>query len=389
MKNIIYVYIKYFTAIVIFVFSTDLKASVICGDERTSEYFNLIKDKKIGIFTNHTGIAGDIHIVDLLVNNGFEVKFIFSPEHGFRGDADAGEKVDNYTDSNTEIPVYSLFNHKGGKPDVETMEKIDIIIVDIQDVGLRFYTYYITMYKLMEACSDSEKTMLLLDRPNPNGFYVDGPVMDMKHKSGVGYLQIPVVHGMTLGELALMINGEQWLTDGKHCDLQVIKCKNYTHDTYYKLDVPPSPNLPNMRAIYLYPSICLFEGTKASLGRGTDFPFQVYGSPSMKGNFHFTPHSKQGAKKPQYMNQKCFGVDLRKIPCETIRKNGLDLKYIIDAYKKMNIGEKFFTPFFEKLTGVDYIRRMIIEGKSAAEIKSQWKDDVERFKELRKKYLLY
>lgn len=242
----------------------------------------------------------------------------------------------------------------------------------------------------MDACSEHNKKMLVLDRPNPNGHYVDGPILDMKYKSGVGWLPIPVVHGMTLGELALMTNGEKWLPFGRNCDLTVIKCKNYTHNTLYELPVAPSPNLPNMKSIYLYPSTCLFEGTPVSLGRGTDFPFQVYGHPGMKGYaFCFTPRSVAGAKNPPLLNKLCHGVDLRNIPDKEIFAKGFDLSYIIDAYNNLNIGDKFFTPFFEKLAGVDYIRKMIIKGKTNEEIREMWQDDVKNFKIQRKPYLLY
>lgn len=367
-----------------------LQAQVIVGAESTAEYFPLLKDKRIGIFTNHTGIVGNEHLADLLKREGFQVAVIFSPEHGFRGDADAGENVGDETDAKTGIPIYSLYKSNTGKPDNRTMSKIDILITDIQDVGLRFYTYYISMYKLMDACAENGKPMLVLDRPNPNGFYVDGPVLDMKYKSGVGYLPIPVVHGMTLGELAKMINGEKWLPQGKTCKLQVIKCKNYSHETRYRLPVPPSPNLRNMKSIYLYPSTCLFEGTVVSLGRGTDFPFQVYGSPDMRGcDFSFIPRSIPGAKNPPFLNRKCYGVDLRNVPDETIWKEGLNLRYLIDAYRNLQTGGKFFTPFFEKLMGVDYVKKMIMEGKTAEEIKAQWRPDVDKFKIRRKPYLLY
>lgn len=368
----------------------NLQARVIVGAESTAEYFPLLKDRRIGVFTNHTGIVGNEHLVDLLKREGFRVVVIFSPEHGFRGNADAGEKVGDETDAKTGIPVYSLYKSSTGKPDSRIMSEIDLLLTDIQDVGLRFYTYYISMYKLMDACAENNKPMFVLDRPNPNGFYTDGPVLDMKYKSGVGYLPIPVVHGMTLGELAKMINGEKWLPQGKTCPLQIIKCKNYSHETKYCLPVPPSPNLPDMKSIYLYPSTCLFEGTSVSLGRGMAFPFQVYGSPEMKGyDFSFTPRSMPGAKNPPFLNQKCYGVDLRNVPDETVWKEGLNLQYIIDAYNHFPDKEKFFTPFFEKLIGVNYVRTMIVEGKTAEEIEAKWRPDVETFKIRRKDYLLY
>jgi uncharacterized protein YbbC (DUF1343 family) len=360
------------------------------GAELTDEYFPLLQGKRIAVMSNHTGMVGNEHLVDMLVRNNYNVVAIFSPEHGFRGNADAGEHIASSTDEKTGIPIRSLYDGKSRGPSPESMNLFDILIIDIQDVGLRFYTYYITMSRLMDICTDYNKKVLVLDRPNPNGHYVDGPILDMKHKSGVGWLPIPVVHGMTLGELALMINGEKWLPDGKVCDVTVIKCKNYTHKSLYTLPYPPSPNLANMKAIYLYPSTCLFEGTPVSLGRGTPFPFEVYGHPDMKGyRFSFTPKSIPGAKNPPLLDKLCYGVDLRNVPDEEIFANGFNLAYIIDAYKNLNIGDKFFTPFFEKLVGVDYIRTMIIEGKSADEIKEMWKDDVAKFKQQRAPYLLY
>jgi uncharacterized protein YbbC (DUF1343 family) len=361
----------------------------VVGAERTLLYFPLLEGRRIGVFTNHTGIVGEEHIIDFLQRNGFNVTVIFSPEHGLRGDSDAGKMVGDSKDEKTGIPVYSLYKNKSGSPEPGVLNGIDILLVDIQDVGLRFYTYYISMYKLMDGCALAGKPVVILDRPNPNGFYVDGPVLDMKHKSGVGYLPIPVVHGMTLGELAMMINGERWLTGGRTCVLSVITCDGYSHSTKYSLPVSPSPNLSDMKAVYLYPSLCLFEGTVVSIGRGTDFPFRVYGSPSMKGDFRFTPRSVTGATNPMYVNRECFGVDLRKIPDELIWNNGVDLQYIIDAYNNLNIGERFFTSFFEKLIGVDYVRSMIIDGYTASEIKERWRQDVELFKLKREKYLLY
>lgn len=363
---------------------------VIMGAESTNEYFPILKGKRIAIMSNHTGMVGKEHLVDILIKNKFNVVAIFSPEHGFRGDADAGEHVKSSVDEKTGIPIRSLYDGKEGKPSKESMAMFDIMIIDIQDVGLRFYTYYATMVRLMDACAESGKKMIVLDRPNPNGHYVDGPILDMKYKSGVGWLPIPVVHGMTLGELALMTNGEKWLPKGRTCDVAVIKCKNYTHQTLYQIPIPPSPNLPNMKSIYLYPSTCLFEGTPVSLGRGTEFPFQVYGHPNMQGyTFSFTPRSIPGAKTPPQLNKLCHGVDLRNVPDEEIFKKGFDLTYVIDAYNNLNMGTQLFSPFFEKLVGVDYIRKMIGEGKSADEIKLMWKDDVAKFKKQRAPYLLY
>lgn len=363
---------------------------IAVGAEQTSEYFPILKNKKIAVFSNHTGMIGNKHTVDVLIENKLNVVAIFSPEHGFRGNADAGEHVSSSVDSKTGVPILSLYDGKAGKPSEESMRKFDVLLVDIQDVGLRFYTYYISMVKLMDACAEYNRKMIILDRPNPNGHYVDGPILDMKYKSGVGWLPIPVVHGMTLGELALMVNGEKWLPASKECDVTVIKCKNYTHHSLYQLPVAPSPNLPNMKAIYLYPSTCYFEATPVSLGRGTSLPFQIYGHPNMRGyDYAFTPKSVPGAKNPPQLDKLCYGKDLSGLSDKEIWEKGVDLSYVIDAYTNLNMGEHFFRPFFELLIGTDYVRKMIIQGKSADEIKAMWKDDVEKFKVQRKPYLLY
>lgn len=363
---------------------------IAVGAEQTSEYFPILKNKKIAVFSNHTGMIGNKHTVDVLIENKLNVVAIFSPEHGFRGDADAGEHVSSSVDSKTGVPILSLYDGKAGRPSEESMRKFDVLLVDIQDVGLRFYTYYISMVKLMDACAEYNRKMIILDRPNPNGHYVDGPILDMKYKSGVGWLPIPVVHGMTLGELALMVNGEKWLPASKECDVTVIKCKNYTHHSLYQLPVAPSPNLPNMKAIYLYPSTCYFEATPVSLGRGTSLPFQIYGHPNMRGyDYSFTPKSVPGAKNPPQLDKLCYGKDLSGLSDKEIWEKGVDLSYVIDAYTNLNMGEHFFRPFFELLIGTDYVRKMIIQGKSADEIKAMWKDDVEKFKVQRKPYLLY
>lgn len=363
---------------------------VIVGAERCSEYLPKLKDKVVGIVTNHTGMIGNTHIVDSLTALGINIKSVFAPEHGFRGNADAGENVTNYIDSKTGINVISIYG-ANKRPKDEYIKQLDVVIFDIQDVGLRYYTYLSSMHYVMDACASNDVEMIVLDRPNPNGFYVDGPILDKKHTSFVGMHPIPIVHGMTLGELARMINGEDWLPEGKQCKLTVIPCLNYTHQTRYELPVKPSPNLPNMRAIYLYPSLCYFEGTPLSIGRGTPFPFQIIGHPALKNkSFSFTPESMEGAKNPPLKNQKCYGYDLRTEPAnEEIWRNGIDLSYVVDCYKQLNLGLKFFLPIFDKLTGVDYVREMIIAGESADSIKAKWKDDVEKFKTERKKYLLY
>lgn len=363
---------------------------VIIGAEQTQAYLPLLKNQRVALFSNHTGMVGDKHLLDLLLENQVDVVAIFSPEHGFRGDADAGEHVSSSVDKKTGVPILSLYDGKSGKPSEASMRKFDLLIVDIQDVGLRFYTYYASMVRLMDACAGANRKMLILDRPNPNGHYVDGPILNMKYKSGVGWLPIPIVHGMTLGELALMVNGEGWLPASRVCDVTVIKCENYTHQTMYRLPIPPSPNLPNMTSIYLYPSTCFFEGTPVSLGRGTPLPFQIYGHPKMTGyDYSFTPKSVRGAKTPPQLNQLCHGVDLSKMSDEEAWKRGVDLSFVIDAYNNLKMGDSFFRPFFELLVGTDYVRKMIKEGKSADEIKAMWRGDVEKFKRQRKPYLLY
>lgn len=363
---------------------------VITGDERTELYFHLLEGKRIALYSNHTGLANGKHIVDILKENKFDVTTILSPEHGFRGTADAGERVGDSVDEKTNIPIISMYKFGREGIDSTTAARFDILVVDIQDVGLRFYTYYITMWRLMDSCAKYGKLVIVLDRPNPNGFYVDGPILDMKYRSGVGWLPIPIVHGMTLGELALMINGEGWLTDKRKCEIAVIPCKNYKHSTLYELPIPPSPNLPNIKSIYLYPSTCFFEGTVMSLGRGTSLPFQVYGHPDYKGsNYSFTPQSISGAKNPPLLGKKCYGVDLSDTDDKYIRKQGIDLSYVIDAYKNLNIGSKFFTSFFDLLAGCSYVREMIEQGCDADEIKARWQDDVTKFKKQRAPYLIY
>ena len=363
---------------------------VIVGAEQTNVYLPLLKNKRIAIFSNHTGMIGNKHLLDVLLENKINVVAIFSPEHGFRGNADAGEHVSSSVDSKTGVPILSLYDGKLGRPSEESMRKFDLLIVDIQDVGLRFYTYYASMVRLMDACAEYNRKMLILDRPNPNGHYVDGPILDMKYKSSVGWLPIPIVHGMTLGELALMVNGERCSPHSLMCYITVIKCKNYTHQTMYELPIPPSPNLPNMKAVYLYPSTCYFEATPVSLGRGTQLPFQIYGHPNMLGyDYTFTPQSIPGAKNPPQLNRICHGVNLSELSNEEIWKKGVDLSYLIDAYRNLNMDDYFFRPFFELLTGRDYVRKMIKQGKNADEIKAMWKEDVEKFKIQRKPYLIY
>lgn len=366
---------------------TQATAQVKVGAERTELYLPTIEGERVAVLANHTAMAGDRHLVDMLCDEGINVVGIFSPEHGFRGGADAGEHVKSSVDEKTGIPIWSLYSGGSNRPSEQTMQSFDVLLVDMQDVGLRFYTYYITMLRMMDACADAGRKVIVLDRPNPNGMYVDGPILDMKHKSGVGALPIPVVHGLTMAEIALMARGEGWC---KGCDLEVVPCEGYTHQTRYILPIAPSPNLPTQHSIYLYPAICPFEGTVCSLGRGTDHPFECYGHPDYRGgDFTFTPRSMAGAKNPPLKDQTCHGHDLRTLDDEAVIAAGFDLSHVIDAYNNLGLGEKFFTPMFEKLVGVDYVRRMIIEGHTAEEIRAVWQPDVEHFRELRRKYLLY
>ena len=362
-------------------------ARVSCGADHTTEWQQLLQGKRVALLANHTAVVDGKHLLDVMLDKGINVVSVVAPEHGFRGTADAGEKIASSIDSKTGLPIWSLYSSKSRRLAPEQVAQFDVIVVDMQDVGLRFYTYYITMLSVMNSAAEGDKEVVIFDRPNPNGMYVDGPILDMKYKSGVGALPIPVVHGLTMGEIAKMAIGEGWC---KECRLEIVTCKGYTHQTRYTLPIAPSPNLRSMQAIYLYPSTCLFEGTICSLGRGTEFPFEVYGHPDIKGcNFSFVPRSISGAKHPKHLDKVCHGVDLRQVPHEKIIAKGFNLEYIIDAYKRLGVGEPFFTPFFEKLVGVDYIRKMIVEGYSAAEIRAVWQSDVERFKSLRQKYLLY
>lgn len=364
-----------------------LCAQVKTGAEQVERWLPLLQGRRVAVLANHTSMIGEEHLVDVMVREKVDLVGIISPEHGFRGTADAGEKVGNSVDKQTGIPVWSLYGAHPRRLTDEQLQKFDIIVVDMQDVGLRFYTYYITMLDAMAMCAERGYPIVVLDRPNPNGMYVDGPILDMRYKSGVGALPIPVVHGLTMGEIARMAVGEGWT---KPVELTVVPCADYTHSTRYTLPIAPSPNLRTQHAIYLYPSTCLFEGTVCSLGRGTDFPFEVYGHPDMRGcAFSFTPHSVAGAKNPTLLGRECFGVDLRGVPDEEIIAAGFNLEYVIDAYNRLGIGDKFFTPFFEKLVGVDYVRGMIESGHFATEICARWQENLKTYKALRRKYLLY
>ena len=381
--------------------SASVSSSVAGGSNFAVEERALLEASLLAPFGTPAPDADSViygpHILDLLLSRGVNVTAIFSPEHGFRGDADAGQSVSSSVDAATGVPILSLYSKGDHIPSAEDMSKFDLLVVDIQDVGLRYYTYYITMHHLMEACAIYGKTMLILDRPNPNGFYVDGPVLDLRFKSGIGWLPIPTVHGMTLGELALLIQGEGWLDcQGKSLDLQVVPCLNYRHSTLYRLLRAPSPNLKDMKSIYLYSSICCFEGTVFTAGRGTDWPFTIYGCPDASPDpswpvFRFTPRSMPGALKPRYQGQECLGRNLRDLPFEDILRQGIDLRFVEDAFRSVGSSPDFFQPnnAFEKRVGVDWIARMLLDGFSSADIEARWQPDIEAFKALRRPYLLY
>lgn len=362
---------------------------VIVGADREDVWVPALEGKRVALLSNHTGLlSSGEHVADAMLRRGINVVTLMSPEHGFRGDADAGEHVRGTVDHATGLPVVSLYGGSASLDDV--IKNVDVAVVDLQDVGLRFYTYYITMLKVMNVAAKYNKEVVVFDRPNPNGMTVDGPVLDMSLKSGVGALPIPVLHGMTMGELAQMIVGENWLADSGYVHLQVVPCEGYTHATRYELPVPPSPNLKNMQAVWLYASTCLFEGTVMSLGRGTDMPFCVYGHPAMRGgNYDFTPRSMAGAKNPPLLGKLCHGVDLSKENPDSVIAHGLNLHYVIDAYNRMPRKYGFFTPFFDKLIGTRSVRRMIEQGRTPEQIRSTWTDDVARFRKLREPYLLY
>lgn len=352
-----------------------------------------LKNKNIAMVVNPTSMVGSQHLLDTLLQNEVSVIKIFAPEHGFRGKADAGEKIVDGIDSKSGLPVISLYgSHK--KPTKEDLTDIDLLIFDIQDVGVRFYTYISTLHYVMEACAENNVELLVLDRPNPNGNRVDGNVLYMDYSSFVGMHPVPVLHGMTVGEYAQMINGEGWLENGVKCQLTVLKCHGYTHDMPYSLPIKPSPNLPNDRAIFLYPSTCFFEGTVISEGRGTDFPFQVFGAPDIDKDlvpYAFTPKSKEGAKYPKFENKTCYGYNIS-TPIENFdEQNGINLSYLISMYNLYPDKENFFLKngFFDKLAGGTALRKAIVEGQTEEEIKATWQEDLEEFKEIRKQYLLY
>ncbi len=395
----------------------DNNKRIIPGAERINVYLPMIKGKRVGIFANQTSTVGNTHLVDTLRKLGVDIKVIFGPEHGFRGTADAGEKVGNYTDVKTNIPVVSLYGSKR-KPSAEDLKAVDVLIFDIQDIGVRFYTYISSLEEFMEAAFEAGKPLMILDRPNPNGHYVDGPVLDKKYKSFIGMQPVPVVYGMTIGEYAMMIAAEKWLSEKANerydyyrkyaqnsidtaFHFQVIQNANYTHESKYVLPVKPSPNIPDIQSIYLYPSTCFFEGTVLSEGRGTNKPFQVFGHPSLsKDLYSFTPNPNEGAKKSKLYGQVCYGWNLSGTTQEVLNKvdNKVQLKWLLEAYKLFPEKDKFFLlpksgkmeeSFFNKLAGNNELWQQIRDGMTEEAIRKSWEPELEKFKKIRKKYLLY
>jgi uncharacterized protein YbbC (DUF1343 family) len=364
---------------------------ILPGARLMSNHLPLIQGKRVAVVANHTTLVGSKHLVDTLLSAGITIKKIFSPEHGFRGDIEAGELIGNYIDKVTGLPVISLY---GGskKPNPNDLSDIDVVIFDLQDVGVRFYTYISTMHYVMEACAENDKPLIILDRPNPNGFYVDGPVLDTAYRSFVGMHPVPLVHGMTIGEFAQMINGEGWLKGKVKCKLTVIPCKGYTHSMTTALPVRPSPNLPNHLSILLYPSLGLFEGTVVSVGRGTDYPFQVFGYPNFpdKG-FRYIPVEKRGASiNPPYKGKPVYGIDLRDYSVNYfLDRREIILDWLIYSYRNYPEKEKFFNNFFNLLAGTSELRQQIESGLSPSEIRATWQPALEQYKQIRKKYLLY
>jgi uncharacterized protein YbbC (DUF1343 family) len=381
-----------------FSFSGFAQKRISTGADQVDKYLPILKGKRVGMVVNQTSIIGNQPSVDSLLSRGVTIKMIFGPEHGYKSNASNGAKVTDEVDQKTGIPIISLYGQKR-RPSAAEMDSLDILVFDIQDVGCRFYTIINTLAEVMEACADAGKTLLILDRPNPNA-YVDGPILDMALKSGIGRFPIPITHGMTIGEFAQMINGEGWLTDKKKCKLTVIPVKNYSHNMYYELPASPSPNLNTQQSILLYPSLCLFEGTYISQGRGTMMPFTVLGSPELKGiySFSFTPVSIPGkSETPLHQDQTCYGIDLRNFNADSLRKTGkLNLKWMIELYKAYPYKEKFFDNKLskqmgniDKLAGTTKFKEQIIAGQSENEIRKSWEPGLSQYKIMRKKYLLY
>jgi uncharacterized protein YbbC (DUF1343 family) len=362
-----------------------------CGADQSHLYLPMLKGKRVGLVVNQTAQVGKVHLVDFLKSKQVTITGIFAPEHGFRGDHSAGEKVKTNVDPKTGITVYSLYGNQK-KPSREVLAKMDVLIFDIQDVGARFYTYISTLHYVMEACAENNKTLIILDRPNPNGHYIDGPILDTAFKSFVGMHPVPVVHGCTIAEYALMINGEGWLKNKAQCKLEVIKIKNYKHWDAYQLPVRPSPNLPNMSSVYLYPSLCFFEGTNYSIGRGTPYPFQFVGKPDCSiGSDSLIPKNLPGiADHPPHEGKLCIGFNLTEYGKQVaFHSKQINLFWLLDLYKNDADKANFFTPFFDKLAGTDQLRKQIIAGKSEAEIRATWQEGLDQYRKKRMRYLMY
>ena len=366
------------------------KEQYVCGAQDTDNYLHLLEGKRVGVVANQTSLIGNTHLVDSLVSLGVNVKRIFTPEHGFRGAADAGAKVTDGKDSKTGIEIASLY----GKTKIPTdamLQDIDIMLFDLQDVGVRFYTYISTLSYVMEACAEHDIRVVVLDCPNPNGFYIDGPILKPENTSFVGMHPVPIVYGMTIGEYGKMVNGEGWLKNGVHCELTVVGVPGYDRNAIYELPVKPSPNLPNWESVYLYPSLCLFEGTIVSVGRGTDKPFQIFGHPALRGDYSFTPQSMEGASKPMFEGEKCRGLDLTEFAHDYANNtNQLHLDWLIDAYQQLTGNNYlFFKKYFDLLAGDNLLKQQIENGKSAEGIRASWKSDLKSFRSIREKYLIY
>jgi len=374
------------TLICLLIATVSFAQNIKTGAENSEKYLPLLKGKNVGIVTNQTGIVDEkTHLVDFLLEKNIKIKTIFAPEHGFRGTADAGEHLNDETDAKTRLPIVSLYG-KNSKPKPEQLQGIDVVVFDIQDVGSRFYTFISTLHIVMEACAENNVPIIVLDRPNPVGSIVDGPILEKEFSSFVGMDAIPILHGMTFGEYAKMLNGEKWLKKGVQCKLTVIACKNYKREMPYSLPVKPSPNLPNDQSINLYASLCLFEGTNVSMGRGTETQFQIYGSPYLpKSDFVFTPKPNFGAKEPTYNGVLCYGEDLTKYP----KLDKIELKWLIKAYNTTSDKSRFFNKFFTKLAGTKKLQEQIEAGVSEEEIRNSWKEGLDNFKKIRAKYLIY
>ncbi len=353
------------------------------GAEQTDKYLDLLKNKRVGVIANHTSLINKVHIVDSLLDLEIKIVKIFSPEHGFRGNEDAGKKINDGIDKKTNLKIISLYG-KNKKPKTSQLEDLDVLVFDIQDVGVRFYTYLSTLHYIIQAAGENNIDVIVLDRPNPNISYIDGPVLEREFSSFVGLHPVPILYGMTIGEYAKMINGENWAKS--KCNLTVIPIENYSREKAYDLPVRPSPNLPNSKSINLYASLCLFEGTSISVGRGTEYPFQHFGSPLLESNYSFVPVKGYGSSHPKHENKKCYGLDLRYID---IHLTEINLKWLINCYREIEDKSQFFNKFFDKLAGTNKLRQDIIKGLSDYEIKKSWEKDIANFNKIRKKYLIY